>query len=868
MKTLSVSSTAVRFKHIQGVRENMIRLNTCATGIALALSGTALAAPTAPSIDMYGSNNLQFSKIELAMETTSGYNDMVKYHDKAKIAVKFNQWSGTSGDTYNIYFDGVKVATGAITGSQTTASFEYGQGGLYQMEIEACDATGCSKSAPAQITIADTDGSHLAPLVMNIDPNNKTYNTDPNTVVGTYFVEWGIYGRDYTVDNLPADNLTHILYGFIPVCGPNESVKSVGGNSYNALMTACNGVNDYEVVIHDPWAAFQKSFNQAGHEYSTPIKGNYAMMMALKQRNPDLKIIPSIGGWTLSDPFFDFTTKANRDTFVASVKKFLNTWKFYDGVDIDWEFPGGGGAAPDLGDPVNDGPAYIALMAELRAMLDELEAETGRTYELTSAIGVGYDKIEDVNYGEAIQYMDYIFAMTYDFYGGWNNVLGHQTALNCGNFMRPGQCDGSGIDENGEPYKGPAYTTDNGIQLLLAQGVPANKLVVGTAMYGRGWEGVLPSTLSDPSDPMTGVGNGKLKGSTAQGVWEDGVIDYKGIKANMLGANNQGINGFEYGYDEMAEAPYVWNRTSGQLITFDDDRSVKAKGAYVRSLGLAGLFSWEIDADNGDILNAMHEGLAGGTTNPVNRKPTASAGADITVEGPASVTLDGSASKDSDGTIASYAWTQTSGTAVALTNANAAVASFDVVEVAQTETLTFSLTVIDNEGATSTDSVVVTVTAKDTGPVNTAPVAAISAPAEVNAGDVVVVDASGSTDADNNTLTFTWDVPAGLDTTVQGASVSFVAAEYTQDTLLNFSVTVSDGTETSVASASVKVLKTTTGGGTCSNAWDANTIYNGGDQVTQGNTLWEAKWWTKGDDPSQSGQWGVWKEVGPASCAN
>ncbi|MFV8459865.1 glycosyl hydrolase family 18 protein [Vibrio campbellii] len=846
----------------------MIRFNTCAASIALALSGTALAAPTAPSIDMYGSNNLQFSKIELAMETTSGYNQMVKYHDKAKVDVKFNQWSGTSGNTYNIYFDGVKVATGPITGSQTTASFEYGQGGLFDMEIEACDETGCSKSAPAKITIADTDGAHLAPLAMNIDPNNKSYNTDPNTVVGTYFVEWGIYGRDYTVDNLPADNLTHILYGFIPICGPNESVKSVGGNSYNALMTACQGVNDYEVVIHDPWAAFQKSFPQAGHEYSSPIKGNYAMMMALKQRNPDLKIIPSIGGWTLSDPFFDFTTKANRDTFVASVKKFLNTWKFYDGVDIDWEFPGGGGAAPELGDPVNDGPAYIALMAELRAMLDELEAENGRTYELTSAIGVGHDKIEDVDYGDAIQYMDYIFAMTYDFYGGWNNVLGHQTALNCGNFMRPGQCDGSGIDEDGKPYTGPAYTTDNGIQLLLQQGVPANKLVVGTAMYGRGWEGVLPSTLSDPSDPMTGVGNGKLKGSTAQGVWEDGVIDYKGIKANMLGANNQGINGFEYGYDEMAEAPYVWNRTSGQLITFDDDRSVKAKGAYVRSLGLAGLFSWEIDADNGDILNAMHEGLAGGTTEPVNKKPTASAGADQSVEGPASVSLDGSASKDSDGTIASYAWSQVSGTAVTLANANAVVASFDVVEVVQQETLTFSLTVTDNEGATSTDTVVVTVNPKDTGPVNTAPVAVVTAPAEVNAGDVVVVDASASSDADQDTLTFTWDVPAGIDATVQGASVSFLAAEYTQDTILSFSVTVSDGTDSSVAAASVKVLKKTTDGGTCTNAWDSSAVYTGGDQVTQASKTWEAKWWTKGDDPVNSGEWGVWKEIGPANCAN
>ncbi len=848
----------------------MIRLNLCAAGVALALSGATIAAPTAPSIDLYGSNNLQFSKIELAMETTSGYHNMVTYHDQAKITVKFNQWSGTSGDTYNIYFDGVQVATGPITGSQTTAEFEYGQGGLYQMEIEACDETGCAKSAPAEITIADTDGSHLKPLAMNVDSNNKSFSTDPSVVMGTYFVEWGIYGREYTVDNIPADNLTHILYGFIPICGPNESVKSVGGNSFNALQTACNGVPDYEVVIHDPWAAYQKSFPQAGHEYSTPIKGNYAMLMALKQRNPDLKIIPSIGGWTLSDPFFDFVDKGNRDTFVASVKNFLKTWKFYDGVDIDWEFPGGGGQAADRGDTVNDGPAYVALMRELRAMLDELEAETGRTYELTSAIGVGYDKIEDVDYADAVQYMDYIFAMTYDFYGGWNNVPGHQTALYCGSFMRPGQCDGSGVDENGEQFKGPAYTADNGIQLLLAQGVPANKLVLGTAMYGRGWEGVMPATLTDPNDPMTGTATGKLKGSTAQGVWEDGVIDYKGIKSFMLGANSTGINGFEYGYDERAEAPWVWNRSTGELITFDDERSVIAKGNYAKTLGLAGLFSWEIDADNGDILNAMHEGMSGAIIEQPNRAPTAAAGADQSVTGPATVALDGSQSTDSDGTVASYVWEQVSGTAVALNAANSAKVSFDVAEVTAEEQLTFQLTVTDNEGATASDLVVITV--KPAGviepPQNNAPVAKITAPATANAGDVVVIDASASSDTDNDTLTFNWSLPQGLDATVDGAKVTFTATEYSQDTSLAFTVTVSDGEASATASATVIVTQYTPEPDpeTCDNAWDASTVYTGGDQVTYSGSTWEAKWWTRGEDPTKSGQWGVWKEVGTASC--
>ena len=89
-----------------------------------------------------------------------------------------------------------------------------------------------------------------------------------------------------------------------------------------------------------------------------------------------------------------------------------------------------------------------------------------------------------------------------------------------------------------------------------------------------------------------------------------------------------------------------------------------------------------------------------------------------------------------------------------------------------------------------------------------------------------------------------------------------------QDTTLNFSVTVSDGTDSSVAAASVKVLKKTTDGGTCTNAWDSSAVYTGGDQVTQAGKTWEAKWWTKGDDPVNSGEWGVWKEIGPANCAN
>lgn len=55
---------------------------------------------------------------------------------------------------------------------------------------------------------------------------------------------------------------------------------------------------------------------------------------------------------------------------------------------------------------------------------------------------------------------------------------------------------------------------------------------MGAAMYGRGWEGVMPASLKDPNDPMTGVGNGKLKGTTAQGVWEAVSLTIKALKTS------------------------------------------------------------------------------------------------------------------------------------------------------------------------------------------------------------------------------------------------------------------------------------------------------------------------------------------------
>lgn len=821
----------------------MFKLLTSAVAVAAAMSATsAIAAPATPSLNWEPQN---YSFVEVDLEAIGSYKKLVKAKSEVQINIQWNAWSGSAGNSYKVYFDDQVVNEGPVAAGSNggTISFPYTKSGRHELRVALCDETGCSKSAAKPIVIADTDGGHLAPLPLDFDPNNKTYPKQTDTVVGAYFVEWGIYGRKFDVTKIPADNLTHILYGFIPICGENASLGEIeNGNSLRALKTACADSQDYEVVIHDPWAAIQKAL--PGVDSKDPIRGTYAQLMALKQRNPDLKILPSVGGWTLSDPFHAFTVKANRDVFVNSMKEFLTTWKFYDGIDIDWEFPGGGGPNANLGSP-EDGAAYVALMKELREMLDGLEAQTGRQYELSSAIGTGYDKIEDVNYQQAAQYMDYIFAMTYDFYGGWNNVTGHQTALYCGSHISADECNGTGLDDKGEPRKGPAYSTDNAVQLLLKQGVPSKKVVVGTAMYGRGWEGVYPQNATIADNPMTAPGNGKLTGTKEQGVWEAGVIDYKGIKAHMIGANEQGVNGFEVGYDTQAEAAYVWNRSTGKLITYDSPRSAKAKGQYVRANQLGGLFAWEIDADNGDILNAMHEGL-GASGAPVDRAPVVNVVSEVTIDSGKSASISATAT-DPEGKAVSYQWSADAALTLTANGANVSVAA---PTVTVDSVYTLSLKVSDGKNDVNREvKVIVKAPASD----NKAPVVGTVADVTVDEKASASLSVTAN-DPENQALTYTWSVP-GHTVTGSGSSVTLNAAEVTATETVQGTVSVSDGVNTVSRTFNVTVNNVADTGKT---TWDTNTVYVGGDLVWYEGKQYKARWWTRGENPATSS---VWQEV-------
>ncbi|MGL4508462.1 MAG: glycosyl hydrolase family 18 protein, partial [Aeromonas sobria] len=430
-------------------------------------------------------------------------------------------------------------------------------------------------------------------------------------------------------------------------------------------------------------------------------------------------------------------------------------------------------------------------------------------------------------------YMDHIFMMTYDYNGGWSNTeLGHQTNLYAASW-----------DPNTK------YTTDKAVNQLLAQGVDPGKLVVGAAMYGRGWTGV---SGYQGNNPFTGKATGKVKGT-----WEDGVVDYRDIVNNRMGA------GWEQGYDEVAEGPYLFKAATGDLITYDNERSVKAKGQYVLANKLGGLFSWEIDADNGDILNAMHEGLGHGSgiTPPVNKPPLANAGSDLKVTGPTEVTLDGSASHDPENSALSYSWKQISGPQAGLLDATQAKARVVLNAVASDINLVFELTVTDDQQLSAKDQVVVTNKAPQA---NLAPVVSVPATVSVEAGKQVTIKATAS-DPNGDPLTYQWSVPAGITATGQNSATLVVTGpSVTSDTGYDLSLTVSDG-GLDASAATRLTVKPASGGGGCTATdpdaanwpvWKTATTYNSGDKVSHNQLVWQAKYWTQGNEPSRTtDQW-------------
>jgi chitinase len=240
----------------------------------------------------------------------------------------------------------------------------------------------------------------------------------------------------------------------------------------------------------------------------------------------------------------------------------------FDGIDIDWEYPGACGATCNYRpeDTVN----FTALLAEFRTQLDAVDS----SLLLTIAGPASEDYYSQIELDQIHSYLDWINLMTYDFHGGWepNGPTNHHANL------YPSPCD----------PPDSAISADTSVRGYLDAGVPANKLTLGLPFYGRGWASV------------PDINNGLCQGAgrLPRGTWEKGVEDFEVLEA-------KGYPGF---WDPVAQAHWIYDGRT--FWTYDNADSVARKMAYIRDASLRGVMFWELSGDDpeGSLITAIANG--------------------------------------------------------------------------------------------------------------------------------------------------------------------------------------------------------------------------------------------------------------------
>jgi hypothetical protein len=186
--------------------------------------------------------------------------------------------------------------------------------------------------------------------------------------------------------------------------------------------------------------------------------------------------------------------------------------------------------------------------------------------------------------------------------------------------------------------------------------------------------------------------------------------------ANMTVAENTAVELIGQGTDpdteEQSQLTYSWLQTAGPAVLISGSGADVSFTAPIVTAGgdpnakVTLTFALTVTDPNGASgTNSVDVVVAN-----VNHSPTAIAGNNLTVNEGTSVTLNGSASSDPDADPLTYSWTQISGPAITLSDANTALPEFTAPFVsAAGATLQFQLTVDDGFGGTNTATTTVTV---------------------------------------------------------------------------------------------------------------------------------------------------------------
>lgn len=385
-------------------------------------------------------------------------------------------------------------------------------------------------------------------LILNVKMNSQS----PCKEIVGYYPNWQWYDRSNLVK---PTTIAYSKYSIINYCFFKPEASGFISNT-------------------DAWA--DENLLQGQINWSTTPSSYYPNTSVIDlAHNAGTKVMVSIGGWTLSDNFPGIAASAgNRATFAHECNRLLQFYNF-DGIDIDWEYPGYADHSGTTADKAN----FTVFLNQIRDSITALGIKTGKSYKLSACFGASATHAANIEWTNIVPVLDMINLMTYDFFGAWDCLANHNSPL-----YAPTAGD-------------PSFNLNSAFNMLVTgYGVPSSKINLGIGFYGRSQTGATALHSATSCNVDASIFSA-----------DDGSPLYYNIMDKMPL--------FDQYWDNTSKVPYLLGKSSGSaagtFLSYDDNLSVAYKAQYIKNNNARGAIIWEITGDY--LETSAGSGIVAGT---------------------------------------------------------------------------------------------------------------------------------------------------------------------------------------------------------------------------------------------------------------
>ncbi|KAG6810533.1 hypothetical protein H0H92_011451 [Tricholoma furcatifolium] len=319
--------------------------------------------------------------------------------------------------------------------------------------------------------------------------------------------------------------------------------------------------------------------------YSFAETTNDASMVSLEASSPStipefvtlakqngVKALLSVGGWSGSEYFSNHVTSANRANFVTVCKDLVTKYDL-DGLDFDWEFPDESGAGNQYS--ASDSSNYFAFLSDLRTALGSSKLIT-MSVGTSPFLGSNGQPLTDVS--SLAKDISYVAIMNYDIYGTFSTTTGPNAPLDLSCASKA----------NGNP------SATSAVEAWSSAKMPLDQIVLGVPAYAHAYS-IAPSTALSGSTI-------ELYTSFSGASNDDDYTFAQMISGGFLTTSGKPASGVSYLFDSCSKTPFIYDKSSEILFSYDNAESFTDKGEFIASKGIKGFAMYDVTGDYNNIL--------------------------------------------------------------------------------------------------------------------------------------------------------------------------------------------------------------------------------------------------------------------------